>query len=370
MLKYLIEKEFKQIKRDSFIPKLIIAMPIMVMLVLPWAANQEIKDINLYIIDNDHSTYSQRLTNKIISSGYFKLSGFSSSNKQALRSIELGESDIIFEIQDEFENNLINSSSSKVLITANAVNGIKSGLGSSYLASILNEFSVEMRNNSPQNPLSIINPIINISTENRFNTYMDYKVFMIPALMVMILTLICGFLPALNIVSEKEKGTMEQINVTPVNKFIYIISKLIPYWIVGFIVLSLCLGLVALVYGLYPSGSLLTIYSFASIYILVVSGLGLVISNYSNTMQQAMFVMFFFMMLLILMSGLFTPISSMPEWAQTITIFNPLKYFMQVMRMVYLKASNIENLINQLIALISFAIIFNSWAVLSYRKSK
>ena len=159
---------------------------------------------------------------------------------------------------------------------------------------------------------------------------------MIPALMGMLLTLICGFLPALNVVSEKEVGTIEQINVTPVPKFTFILAKLLPYWITGFIVLTLCFLLAWLLYGITPVGHFIVIYFLAILFVFVMSGFGLVISNYSATMQQSMFVMFFFMLILMLMSGLFTPVSSMPEWAQVITYFNPLKYFMEGMRMVYL----------------------------------
>jgi ABC-2 type transport system permease protein len=176
-------------------------------------------------------------------------------------------------------------------------------------------------------------------------------------------------LPALNIVSEKEIGTIEHINVTPVTKFTFILAKLIPFWILGVIVLTLCMTVAALVYGLFPAGNLFTIYGFAIIYILVVSGFGLVISNYSNTMQQAMFVIFFFVMVFILMSGLFTPVASMPQWAQTITIFNPLKYLMEVMRSVYLKGSGFGEMLSQFFALCAFAIVANTWAVASYRKS-
>jgi ABC-2 type transport system permease protein len=208
-----------------------------------------------------------------------------------------------------------------------------------------------------------------LNTQYKFNPHLDYKVFMIPALMVMLLTMIAGFLPALNIVGEKEAGTIEQMNVTPVKRLMFVLSKLIPYWVIGFFILSICMGVAALVYQLYPVGSLLTIYFFASIYILVVSGFGLVVSNYSNTMQQAMFVMFFFVMVFLLMSGLFTPVSSMPDWAQKITVFNPLKYLMQVMRLVYLKGSAFGEMIPQFLALCGFAVGLNAWAVMSYRKS-
>ena len=191
---------------------------------------------------------------------------------------------------------------------------------------------------------------------------------MVPALMVMLLTLICGFLPALNIVGEKEAGTIEQINVTPVGKFTFILAKLLPYWLIGFVVLTTCFILAWVLYGITPVGHFLIIYFFAVLFVLSMSGLGLVISNHSATMQQSMFVMWFCMLVLILMSGLFTPISSMPEWAQVITVFNPLKYLMQVMRMVYLKGSGMADLLPQLGALLAFALVLNIWAVKSFKK--
>lgn len=371
MLKFLLEKEFKQIFRNSFLPRIILFMPLMMMLIMPWAANQEIRNIHLCVVDNNMSSYSERLVNKVTSSGYFKLTNVASSYSLALKNIESGASDLIMEIPSDFEKDMTHQGFSSVALYSNAVNGTKGSLGASYLSSILSDFSAELSaehpaNRQESNPHSTSFQIV---PQYRFNPHLDYKVFMVPALMVMLLTMLAGFLPALNIVSEKETGTIEQINVTPVSKPLFILAKLIPYWCIGFAVLTFCMFLGFTVYGIFPKGSLLTIYLFASIYILVVSGMGLVISNYSNTMQQAMFVMYFFMMILILMSGLFTPITSMPQWAQNITVLNPLKYFIQVMRQVYLKGSGFVHLIPQLISLSLFAFIFSVWAILSYKKS-
>ena len=370
MLKYLIEKEFKQTFRNNIIPKLLLALPMMVIFVFPWAANQEITNINAIVVDKDHSAYSNRLTGKIAASGYFNLTAVSNSGEEALEHVEREKADIILEIRPDFEKDLINRGTAEVMISANAVNIIKGGLGSTYMAGIVRDFSGEIRNEMIQSSGKMALPLIEILTQNRFNPFLDYKMMMIPALMVVLMTLICGFLPALNIVSEKEMGTIEQINVTPVKKFTFILAKLIPYWVIGLAVFTFCLTLAALVYGLIPAGNIFTIYLSVSVYILVVSGFGLIVSNHSSTMQQAMFVMFFFLIILILISGLFTPIASMPDWAQTFTIFNPLRYFIEIMRMVYLKGSNITHLTNQLSALLIFAVILNTWAILSYRKSQ
>lgn len=366
MIKYLIEKEFKQFFRNSFMPRLVILMPCVMLLVLPWAANQEIKNINVAVLDNDHSSLSQRLTAKVIASPYFNLVANSFSYQQAMEEIERGEADLILEIPVGFERNLTREGASKVLISANAVNGTKGGLGSGYMTQVVAGYAEELR--AEQGGQGTPPSFIEIVQQHRFNPSMDYKVYMIPALMVMLMTLICGFLPALNIVSEKEKGTIEQINVSPVPKLTFIMAKLIPYWIIGFVVLTLCFAIAWLVYGLLSVGSLATIYVAALIYVLAVSGFGLVISNHSGTMQQAMFVIFFFTLVFILLSGLFTPVSSMPLWAQTITIVNPLKPFILIMRQVYLKGSGMADLLPEIATLAVFAVVSNVWAIVSYRK--
>ena len=369
MIKYLLKKEFKQILRNPFLPKMIFIFPFMALMVFPWAASYEIKNLNLSVIDNDHSTYSQQLIQKIISSKYFKLTDVSPGYEKALKSVERNESDIILEIPADFEKNIVKRQGGKVMISANAVNGMKGGIGMTYLNSIVIDFNMGIiQKMMPLKAGTNSTPTIQIDTQYRFNPNLNYRVFMVPALMVMILTLLCGFLPAISIVFEKELGTMEQINVSPVPKSTFILAKLIPFWIIGFIVITIGFIIAWAVYGLIPAGYFSTIYLFAAIYILAVSGLGIVISNYASTLQQAMFIVFFFMMLFIMLSGLYTPIDSMPEWAKWIAAFNPLKHFMEVMRSVYLKGSNPIQMIKELVALIGFAVFFNSWAVLSYKK--
>ena len=268
--------------------------------------------------------------------------------------IEKGDADLIWEIPPHFERDLQKTGVAKVLVSANTVNGTKGTLGSSYLSNIVNAYATEIRI-SHSGSISP-SPVIKIDTQGRFNPYLDYKVFMVPALMAQLLMMLCGFLPALNI-------------VTPVSKFTFILAKLIPYWVTGMLILTISIILAWLVYGLVPAGHLWLLYFFALLFIIVISGMGLVVSNYSRTMQQAMFVMFFFVIIIMLMSGLFTPINSMPEWAQAITIANPLKYFIQVTRMVYLKGSGFDDLIMQFIALLFMAIMLNGWAVFSYKKN-
>jgi ABC-type multidrug transport system, permease component len=371
MLKYLIEKEFKQIMRNAFLPKLVIMFPIVAISVFPWAANMDVKDIRFVTVDHDNSTFSSRLTGKIAGSGFFVEKGRCASYEEALYSIEHGDADIAIEIPEGFEKGIVNDNHADLFIASNAVDGIRGALAASHMAAITQQFSEELnreQGSSYDKNIAVV-PKIEAAPRVMYNPSMDYKHFMVPAIMVMLLTIIGGFLPALNIVMEKEKGTIEQINVSPVGRFTFILSKLIPYWIIGFIVLSLCILFAWIIYGIVPVGRLYNFYLLASLFLLVVSGFGLIISNHSGTMQQAMFVMFFFLLIMVMMSGLFTPIASMPDWALFITHFNPLRYFVEIMRMLFLKGSSLGALTYQISALAGFAVVFNLWAVISYRKN-
>lgn len=371
-LKYLIEKEFKQTLRNSIIPKMIVGYPIMVMLIFPWAINFEVKNIKVSVVDHNNSVYSQRLIQKVDASKYFIINNITSSYNEAMTDIEKENADIILEIQPLFDKDIVKNKTADVMLSANSVNGTRGLLGNAYLSQILNDYSSELRSELSQTGMPSRQKMstISITPQYKFNENLDYKVFMIPALMVMMVTLICGILPALNVVSEKENGTIQQINVTPVSKFQFILAKLIPYWIIGFIILSISFGAVGLLYGIWPAGGFLPLYVSSLVFIIGISGFGLIISNYSATLQQAMFLAFFFLLIIILLSGLFTPIASMPKWAQIVAHSNPLSYFMEIMRMIYLKGSSYSGISTPLFYLLGFAVGLNTWAVLSYSKSK
>ncbi|TLD96795.1 ABC transporter permease [Helicobacter jaachi] len=358
---FLIQKEFKQILRGKFIPKLIVMFPIMVVLVMPFAANMEIKNINLGILDFDKSSLSRQLIAKIGAGAYFKIISVDDTHT----CINNNQCDIVLEIPAHFELNITRFKSAHVGIYANAINATKGLLGSSYLANIIATFGAQKSAHINANSANMGDMIFG---NYYFNPKLDYKIYMIPALLAMVLTMICGFLPAFNIVGEKQKGNLEQLNVTPISRFNLIIAKLIPYWIIGLIVITLCFVLAWAVYGFSSQGSYGLIYLFSLVYIFVVAGFGLVISNYSSNMQQAMFVMFFFVLILVLMSGLYTSVKSMPTFAQYLAYFNPLKYFIEALRSIFLKGSHLAHLWQDLLALALFAIALNLWAVASYKK--
>ena len=356
MIKYLIQKEFLQIRRNAFLPKLIIMFPIVIMCVMPWVMQMEVKNIVVDVVDIDHTVESQRLVQQIAASNYFIFGGQKATYAEAIKDIEKGRVDVILEIRD-----------GKYLIAANAVNGTKGAMGSAYLSQI-----VTSRQQIVNSQLSIL---------NLYNKGQNYKLFMIPALFAIVMMLMTGFLPTLNIVGEKEflptlnivgekeAGTIEQINVTPVSKWAFILAKLIPYWLIALFVITVCLLLAWLVYGITPVGPVWLIYVLAMLLALFFSSFGLIVSNYSDTMQQAMFVMWFFVVSIMLLSGLFTPTRSMPQWAYLTTYINPMHYFIDAIRTVFIRGGGLHETAHQVLALAGIGTLMSCWAVQSYKKN-
>ena len=343
-LKYLIQKEFLQIRRNAFLPRLIVAFPIIIMCVMPWVMQMEVKNIVVDVVDIDHTVESQRLVQQIAASNYFIFGGQKATYAEAVKDIEKGRADVILEIRD-----------GRYLIAANAVNGTKGSMGSAYLSQII----------TSHQPI----PILQASILNLYNKGQDYKLFMIPALFAIVMMLMTGFLPTLNIVGEKEAGTIEQINVTPVSKWSFILAKLIPYWLIALFVITVCLLLAWLVYGITPAGPVWLIYVLAMLLALFFSSFGLIVSNYSDTMQQAMFVMWFFVVSIMLLSGLFTPTRSMPQWAYLTTYINPMHYFIDAIRTVFIRGGGLHETAHQVLALAGIGTLMGCWAVQSYKKN-
>ena len=365
MWKYLLEKEFKQFFRDPGLPRMALAFPVLMMLVFPFAVSMEVRNINLAVVDSCMSAESALLVEKCTSSGYFRLVDVFHDPGEADRLMDANKVDAILTIMQDFDKQVATGSGLPVGIKLNTVNGTKGSMGSQYLLSCIRMYLADKGGAAES-----ASPSAEVSEKYYFNPYMDYKLFMVPALIVIAITMITAFLPSLNIVGEKEAGTIEQINVTPVSKTAFIVCKMIPYWAVAFFILTACLVIAWLVFGYVCRGSLLWIYFFTALHILVMAGLGLLISNYSSNSQQAMFVIWFFAVVFMLMSGIFTTIASMPDWAQAITYINPMRYYADAMRAVFLKGSGPLDVWYDVAGLAGLGAVMVSWAILSYRKSE
>lgn len=367
-LKFLLQKEFRQIFRDPAILRVIFVVPLIQLLLLPWTADYEVRNVKLAIVDKDRSTYARHLIARITSSGYFQLQLYGNSYDKAFREIEKNNADIIVEIPNHFERDLVRDNEATLFFAANAINGVKAGLGTSYLQNIVRDFNKEIRDEWIQTPR--LNPeiLIDVRPANWYNPLMNYKFFMVPGILVMLVTIVGSFLTSMNIVKEKEIGTIEQINVTPVKKHHFILGKLIPFWIMGLLILTIGMIIAWILYGIVPVGSLFTIYLFAAVYLLAILGYGLLISTFASSQQQAMLATFFLFMIFVLLGGLYTPIESMPLWAQWFTRVNPVTYFIEVMRLVVLKGSSLSDIAPHIGVVSIYAVVLNVWAVFSYRK--
>ena len=368
---FLIRKEFLQIFRNKGMLPIILVMPFIQLIILANAADFEIENLQVLFIDKDQSTASRLLYNKFEGSNYFQVTGYGFSSKEGEEALFSDESDLVIEIPAGFEKTIVRDGSDKIQLVVNAIDGSKAGLANYYANAVIMDYNTEIAQrfgvNNSISPLSFKS--IDIAYSHWFNPSLDYKTFMVPGILVLLITMIGAFLSSMNIVREKEIGTIEQINVTPIKKYQFIIGKLFPFWILGLVELTVGLILAKLLFSVPIVGSLVTIYGFSAIYLLLILGMGLLISTTTETQQQAMFISWFFLVIFILMSGLFTPIENMPGWAQKITLFNPIRYFIEVVRMVMLKGSGFKDITWHLMVVGGYAFALNALAAWRYRKT-
>ena len=363
---YILQKEFIQVFRDKTMLPIIFVVPIIQLLVLSFTATFEIKNVNLAVVDHDNSVLSSKLISKFSGSAFFKLKGRAVNYKEAELSLKKSDIDQVIVIQNNFERNLNQGQSTHVQVVTNAINGSAASLMSAYANSIIADFNREII--VEENPLVNFGLPINVQANFWYNPELDYKIFMIPGILVLLVTLIGMFLSAMNLVKEKEIGTIEQINVTPIKKYQFITGKLVPFWIIANIDLAFGLVVAYFVFGITVLGSLPLLFSIASLYLLAVLGLGLLVSTMTNTMQQSMFISWFLLVIFIMMSGLFTPVESMPNWAQIFNYLNPVAYFIKINRMIMLKGSGFADFQREVYLLIVYAISVLTLAITRYRK--
>ncbi|ASZ13773.1 ABC transporter permease [Chitinophaga pendula] len=368
-IRFILQKEFLQIFRNKAMLRIILIVPIVQLLVLSNAANYEVRNMALDVVDHDQSSWSRQLVQKLLASGYFHLHRQTFDAGEAYADLRQDKADVVFNIAAGFERKLVREDEVSIQLLVNAINGSKAGLANGYASSIINDFNRRIRLewlalDKRQGP-----PVMAVAASNWFNVRLDYKAFMVPGILVVLVTMIGAFLSGMNIVKEKEIGTIEQLNVTPIRKHHFILGKLLPFWIIALFELAVGLIIGKLVFHLHIAGSMLLIFAFAAIYMWVMLGMGLFISTITDTQQQAMFIAWFFIIIFMLMSGLFTPIESMPAWAQAITKANPIAYFVKVIRMVMLKGSGWRDIQYYCYIMVLLAVVMNGIAILNYRKT-
>lgn len=364
----ILRKEFTQIFRDKRMLRIILIIPIVQMLVLVYAANFDIKKVDLVIIDYDQSTASHNLTRKFEGSKFFQINTHSFDYQNSVKLLNRNKADMILEIPNKFEATLRRENSATIHMTFDAINGTAAEIAAGYAQNIILDYNQQLIlkwKGMPKLPKQG-----NINSEVRFwyNENLDYKHFMAPGILVILVTIIGMFLSGMNLVKEKEIGTIEQLNVTPIKRYQLIAGKLIPFWFIGLFDLAFGLIIAKLFFNLPMVGSIFTLFGYASLYLVGVLAVGLLISTFSNSQQQLLFIGYFFMMIFIIMGGIFTPVENMPHWAQIIDWFNPVCYFIEVTRMVILKGSGFSDITTQLRFILLFDLVMLTLAIRMYRK--
>lgn len=362
-----MQKEFIQIFRDKSMLPIIILIPILQLLILSYTATFEIKNIRLEVVDHDRSPESRKLVEAFSGSRFYKFLGERDAYKQAEDDIAAGKADQVIVIEPDFEKNLFSEGKAGVQIVTDAINGSAASLMAAYAVSIIQGFNEKIV--IQKFPLHYKGMPVEVSSSFWYNPELNYITYMVPGILVLLITIIAMFLSSMNIVKEKELGTIEQLNVTPMTKLQFIAGKLIPFWIIAMIDLGIGLLLARFWFGIVIVGSPVLLVSVAAVYLVLVLSLGLFVSSLTETMQQAMFISWFILVIFILMSGLFTPVESMPLWAQKLDLANPLAYFVRINRMIMLKGSTFMDFYKDFFILAGYALAMLTFSILKYRKT-
>ncbi len=365
-LLYIWQKEFLQIVRNRSILPVLIILPVFQMLILVYAATFDMKNINLAIIDQDLSTTSRNLVTRFSGSPFFTTEQRYLTTQQGFDALEKGEVHALLIFKPGFEKDLVRDKQAKVMLSIDAVNNTVAELIMYYSTSIIQDYNMEL---VPVEIRQRMHSPVNISPRFWYNPTLNYKFYMAPGVLVVLVTIIGMILSSLNMVREKEIGTIEQINVTPIHKYQFILGKLIPFWIIGIVDLSFGLVVARILFHIPMVGNMGVLALFSSVYLFTVLAFGLLLSTISETQQQVTFLAFFFIIVFILMSGLFTPTDSMPEWAKILNLLNPLYYFVKIMRSILLKGSQFNDLKEYFFILLGYGALIMSLAIRRYRKT-
>lgn len=362
----ILRKEFIQVFRNKGMLPIIFALPIIQLLVLAFAVTFEIKNINLVVVDQDNSPVSRELISKFQGSPFFTVRNFYVSYDQASADLKSGKAHQVLIIPQHFERSLYKENKAKLQLITNAIDGSAAALMNAYGLSIIRDYNKDLLVEKMGDDF-LVDPIT-ISYSYWFNPELNYITYMVPGILVLLVTMIGIFLSGMNVVREKEIGTIEQINVSPIKKYQFITGKLLPFWFIALFELAFGLLLARIIFHIPLLGNVWLIFGVAAVYLLAVMGIGLFLATVSNTQQQSMFLSWFFMVIFILMSGLFTPVENMPVWAQNLNTINPIAYFIRIMRMIMLKGSGFQDVMEPFAAIAVYAISMLSLAVWRYRK--
>ncbi|MBN2356816.1 ABC transporter permease [candidate division KSB1 bacterium] len=368
-IKYIIQKEFRQIRRDRPMLIILFLLPIVQLLILGYVVSSEVKNIRTVICDLDNTPLSRDLVGRLINSGYFDVKYFEASESQLPQYFDLGKAMVALVIPRHFARDLARNKPTQIQVLMDGQDSNSAVIAMGYIGGILENFLTDrltrqMAEYAGVLDIHLVTPVIRVW----YNEDLKYSNFMVPGIVVFLLTMVTSLVSAMGLVRERELGTLEQLLVAPIKKHELLIGKLIPFAILGFVVLTLGIALAKVWYDIPIVGNLGLIALFSFLYLFSTLGIGLFVSASARTQQQAMFMTFFLLVFFMLMSGFFVPIENMPESIQYVTYLNPMRYFMLVVREVFIKGANLSHLYWQGIALLIFGSGIFTFATMRFQK--
>lgn len=371
-LKQLLIKEFIQVLRDKRTRFVLIVPPLAQLLVFGYAASYEIRHVPVAVADYDHSQQSRDFVFRIAASPYFDVRYQLDRGEEVHQLIDQGNATIAIQINSGFAQNLVKGSTARIQVIVDATNSNTALIALGYLNRTTQRFSADYQRERMQRSAPLLSnfvPSIELEQRPLYNVDLHSRWYFVPGIVGSLTMVIVIILTAFAIVREREIGTLEQLMVTPIRPIEFILGKTIPFFLVGLADVSLIATLGTLWFKIPFRGSLAVLAMGTILYMISMLGIGMLISTVSSTQQQAMVTAFFFIMPSIVFSGFGFPISTMPQWLQWATYATPLRYFLIIVRGVYLKGIGLDVLWPQMAGLGAIGISVLALSVLRFRKS-
>ena len=364
----MIRKEFRQIFRDPPMIGIIFVIPIVQMVVLAHAITTDVKHIKLIVVDLDRSATSREVVRAFSHTDRFDLVHRTSDLWEIREKMQGWQAQMALVIPPDFHRDLRRNLVPPLQIVVDGVDGNTAGVALGYARGILTEFGIDLaqtrRDRSRPFPLHLVT----MEERTWYNPDLSSRQFMVPGIVVMLLTILPMMLSGISLAKEKEIGTLEQLLVTPLKKYQLLMGKLIPFLILSYVELALVMAVAVAVFRITMAGSYLLLAFLAFFYLFTTLGLGIFASTIANSQQQAMFLAWFFMVFMILMSGFFIPIENMPGALQKLTYLNPMRYFIAIIRDIFQKGSTLRFLLKDALPMAAFGLLIFSFSALKFQK--
>ncbi len=366
---YIVQKEFRQVFRDRNYLRIILLMPVIQIVVLGYAITTDVTHIPVTVVDYDHSRMSRRLVDALDKNVTFDFEGMTASSKSAVKLMDYGKIKLAIILPEHFQRDLINGEKPSIQAIIDGVDGNSAGVILAYVNQLARNLQQEWLGESPVLIRQIRTAhITSIETRMWYNASLESKNNIVPGIIATLLTMITTLVTGMSIVREKEIGTLEQLLVTPIRSGELMLGKILPFLVIGFMLVNVSILAAGFIFGLWPVGSIWNLYIMSFIFSLGTLGVGIFVSTISNTQQQALFAAWFFMIFTIMLSGFFIPIQNMPHIIQDITYLNPLRYFMSVIREIYLKGTPLLYMWKEAAAMFLFGAVTFVLSALRFHK--